>query len=219
MFIVQGVIRTTGDPVAVRAGQEWYDGVLHETEGMYWNMYLSPEDEPGLTIHTQDWKEQATSEAFGVSAPFQAHRSTGTTGGALTTMETDLSPGYWRPIVERLYRDPPTGRDADQLGRATWQLSYVRPGSEAAYEAVERKIAERLAGVDGVYWFRAFVNIGQPNAFSRIIHWGADPSEALADLEAERQALVDSERGGRCRVTIFSDWPERRERDGIPVVR
>jgi hypothetical protein len=219
MFIVQGIIRVSGDPKTVRAGQEWYDGVLHETEGMYWNIYLSPEDDPSLTIHTQDWKEQATSEAFGVSPAFQAHRRTGTTGGQLTGMEGPLSPGYWRPVVERLYRDPPTGRDGDKLGKATWQIVFVRPGQEAAYEAVERKIAERLAGVDGVYWFRMFTNLGQPNAFSRIIHWESDPSEAIADLEAERRALVESERGGRSRIQIFSDWPDRRQKDGIPVVR
>src|SRR4051812_13764323 len=98
MFIVQGVIRVLRDPEQVRAGEEAYDALLHQTEGMYWNIYLERLDDPGLTIHTQDWKEQATSEAFGISPGFQALRASGSTiGGGRAGAEGPLSPGYWWP--------------------------------------------------------------------------------------------------------------------------
>lgn len=217
MFIVQGVIRVHRDAELVRAGEEAYDALLHRTEGMYWNIYLERLDDPGLTIHTQDWKEQATSEAFGIGPGFQALRATGSTlGGARTRAEGPLSPGYWRPVLNAEYAPPPTGYDASTLGAATQSIAFVKPGREADYLAAEQRIAGRLEEVDGVYWFRAFQNLGQPNAFSRIIHCrDAATAAALGDREAARSALVEQELGGLCRVKLFSDWPERRARDGM----
>jgi hypothetical protein len=218
MFIVQGVIRLLQDPAGVRAGDEAYDALLHQTEGIYWNIYMERLDDPGLTIHTQDWKEQATSEAFGVSPGFQGLRVRNPLG-ARTVLEGPLSPGYWRPVVNAEYAPPPTGYDASQLGVATHAIVFVRPGHEAEYLAAERQIAERLKSIDGAYWFRAYHNLGQLNAYSRIIHWrDASAAEAgvaaLGDAEAARRALIDQELGGLCRVKLFSDWPERRARDG-----
>ncbi|MFN8534123.1 MAG: hypothetical protein U0556_11310 [Dehalococcoidia bacterium] len=223
MFIVQGVIRVLRDPATVRAGEESYDSILHQTEGMYWNIYLERIDDPSLTIHTQDWKEQATSEAFGVSPAFQAHRKRGSTGGGpLTGMDGPLSPGYWKPVLTAEIAPPPTGRDVATLGVASHSIVFVRPGREADYLAAERAIAERLKSIDGVFWIRAYHSLGQPNAFSRIIHWrdiaAAEAGiAALGEAETARQSLIDRELGGLCRVKLFSDWPERRSRDRMPL--
>ncbi|MFN8533985.1 MAG: hypothetical protein U0556_10600 [Dehalococcoidia bacterium] len=215
MFIVQGVIRLLHDPVAVRAGDEAYDALLHQTEGMYWNVYLERLDDPGLTIHTQAWKEQATSETFGISVGFQELRVRNPLG-ARTVLEGPLSPGYWRPVLDAEYRTPPTGYDPARLGFALHAIVFVRPGREADYLAAERAIAAELAAAESVYWFRVFHNLGRPNAYSRIIHWrDAAGSTVLGDTESARRTLVDQELGGMCRVKLFSDWPERRARDGV----
>jgi hypothetical protein len=221
VFIVQGVIRITGDPAAVRKNDEYYDGLLHETEGMYWNMYLEGADDPTLTIHTQDWKEQATSEAFGISPGFQKLRTMGSPGGKpQINVEGPLSPGYWRPVRNFEYSAPPTGYDKSKLGAASQSIVWVIPGKEAEYVAAETRIGERLASIDGAFWFRYYHNLGSPNAYSRIIHWrDLDAAKAgiasLGDAEAARQTLIQEERGGLFRVKLFSDWPERRARDGM----
>lgn len=221
MFIVQGVIRVNGDPVEVRKGEEHYDGLLHHTEGMYWNMYLERLNDPGLTIHTQDWKEQATSEAFGISDAFQNHRKSGSAGGSRrTAMEGPLSPGYWRPVKNFEYRTPPSGKDRNTLGVASQAIVFVTPGKERDYVAASNAIGAKLADIDGCYWFRYFHSLGTPNAYSYIIHWRDEAAakagiEALGELEANRTALVQEELGDLCAVKLFSDWPDRRAKDGM----
>lgn len=219
MFIVQGVIRLLGDPAGVREGDLYYDSLLHQTEGMYWNIYLERLDDPGLTIHTQDWKEQATSEAFGISEGFQGLRARAPLG-TRTRLEGPLSPGYWRPVLSAEIAAPPTGYDRSLLGAATHAIVFVTPGKEREYLEAERRIAERLKAIDGVYWFRAYHNLGQPNAYSRIIHWrdaaaASTGIAALGDAEMARLDLTNEEQGGLCAVKLFSDWPERRARDGM----
>ena len=221
MFIVQGVIRVKRDPEDVRKGEEHYDSLLHSTEGMYWNIYLERLNDPGLTIHTQDWKEQATSEAFGISEGFQAHRKSGSTGGSPRTgMEGPLSPGYFRPVKNFEYVTPPSGKDRTKLGVATQSIVFVTPGKELDYVAAENAIGAALASVDGCYWFRFFRNLGTPNAYSRIIHWRDKAAAeagiaALGELETARKALIQEEHGDLCAVKLFSDWPERRARDNM----
>lgn len=221
MFIVQGVSRVLGDPVETRAFEEYYDSLLHNTEGMYWNIYLDRLSDPAVTIHTQDWRAQANSEAFGISAEFQALRRRGSPGGNPTTAPVvELSPGYFRPERNFLYSDPPTGKDANLLGVAHQSIVYVIPGREMAYLGAENAIGEKLASIDGCYWFRYFHNLGYPNVYSRIIHWrdkaAADAGiAALGDLESARTALIKEELGDLCRVKLFSDWPDRRARDGM----
>lgn len=220
MFIVQGVIRLLRDPAGQREADEYYDSLLHATDGMYWNIYLERLGDPTQTIHSQGWKEQATSEAFGISEGFQGLRArSASSGGPRINLEGPLSPGYWRPVLNAEFATPPTGYDRETLGAADQSIVFVKPGQEAAYVEAERAIAGKLKGIDGVYWMRMYQSYGQPNAYSRIIHWRNQAAAeaghaALGGTEAARQALIDEEQGGLCAVKLFSDWPERRASDG-----
>lgn len=221
MFIVQGVGRILRDPEAARAAEEHYDGILQHTEGMYWNIYLERLSDPSVTIHTQDWRDQRTSEEFGVSPAFMENRRMVAPGGVpLSKSIHELSPGYWRPVKNFEYRTPPTGYDYRTLGVAHQSIVTVISGRERDYEAAENAIGEKLAGVDGCYWFRYFHSLGYPNMYSRIIHWKDQAAAeagvtALGDLEAARTALIKEEFGDLCRVKLFSDWPDRRAKDGM----
>lgn len=221
MFIVQGIIRVLRDPAEAQKADEAYDALFQVTEGMYWNMYMERLNDPTVTVHSHLWREQATSEEFGVSPAFQAFRkANASTGGPTSRPEGQLSPGYWRPERDFEYSDPPTGYDRTKLGAATQSIVYVTPGKETAYVAAENAIGERLASIDGVYWFRFFHSLGFPNAYSRIIHWRdlaavEAGTAALGELEEARKALIQEEQGDLCYVRIYSHWPERRAKDGL----
>jgi hypothetical protein len=221
MFIVQGISRVLSDPGEVRKFEEYYDSLLHKNDGIYWNMYLDRLSDPSVTIHTQDWKAQENSEAFGISPEFQATRRRVAPGGnAASRPVVELSPGYWRPLRNFEYSAPPTGYDPATLGVAHQSIVYVNPGREMDYQAVEDAIGERLSSIGGCYWFRYFHSLGYPNVYSRIIHW-CDKETAekgitdLGGLEANRLSLLQEELGDLCRVKLYSDWPERRARDGV----
>ena len=115
---------------------------------------------------------------------------------------------------------PPNGYDSSTLGVAHQSIVKVVSGKEKDYEAAENAIGERLASIDGCYWFRYFHSLGYPNHYSRIIHWRDEDSAksgivALGALETDRIALIQDENGDLCRVTLFSDWPDRRARDNM----
>src|SRR5689334_4362830 len=143
MFIVQGISRIHYDEAAVRDGEGKYDDILQSTEGMYWNTYLKGLNDPSVTIHTQDWASQQTSENFGISAAFQARRSNvATNSGPRASMFGPLSPGYFRPVIDRIMTPVPVGRWVPGLGHAWQTLTFVRPGSEAEYFAGQQELAE-----------------------------------------------------------------------------
>jgi hypothetical protein len=221
MFIVQGLSRLIGDPEEARTFEEDYDRLFHQTDGMYWNMYMDRLSDPSVTIHTHCWRAQEDSEAFGVSPEFQAMRRRTVPGGRTAPLpEVELSPGYWSPSGEFTFAAPPTGYDPATLGVAHQSILYVIPGKEMDYVAAEEEIGKRLASIDDVYWFRYFHSLGYPNTYSRVIHWRGKAAaergmEALGELETVRKALIKDEQGDLCRVKIFSSWPERRARDGV----
>lgn len=219
MFIVQGISRIFYDEAAVRDGEGKYDDILQSTEGMYWNTYLKGIDDPTVTIHTQDWKSQKTSEDFGVSAAFQARRpQVSTNSGPRAAMFGPLSPGYWRPVIDRIYQLPPTGRWVPGLGHAWHTLTFVKPGLEPHYLAEQNALADRLPQFGTVFTYRVFRNLGQPNAFSSILHHLESDGDAIRGAVAETFAtlggIVEQETAGRYEIILSSDWPERRQKDG-----
>jgi hypothetical protein len=223
MFTVQGVSRVLREPEVLARHERSYDELLQRDDcpGMYWNLYLKGLDEPSATIHAQIWASQRHSEEFGVSAGFQALRGElSTAAGPRAHMVGPLSPGYWRPVLEQVLYEEPTGcaDDGDELGLALHGMSFVRPGGERAYLDAERALAAALGSSgadDGVYATRCFQSLGQPNAFTWVRH-ASDAAAldaalaAVAEAERARGKLVAEETVGRYRVWLLSSWPQRR---------
>lgn len=220
MFIVQGISRIHYDEAAVRDGEGKYDDILQSTEGMYWNIYLKGLSDPSVTIHTQDWATQKTSEDFGISAAFQARRpQVATNSGPRASMFGPLSPGYWKPVIDKIAKPVPTGRWVQGLGHAWQTLTFIRPGREQEYLVAHRDFVDRIAVKDGLFTYRMFRNIGQPNAFSSIVHYDEDASEAIrgeiAGHKAGLASIIEHEWANPYEVILSSDWPERRRKDGV----
>lgn len=217
MFIVQGISKIVGDRNRLLESEHSYDDMLTPETGIVWNIYLEGEEDTTRRIHTQLWRAQQFSEAFGVSAGFQEHRRrlpAGSTPSAV--MGGPLSPGYWTPIVDRTYENPPQGRERGELGVVMHRHTFLKVGREHEFDTLARQTAEHLAGTKGVYAYRAFRNLGQPNAVGEIIHWkddatASDGEASLAHIESERVKLVDSETTGRHVVVLFREYPEIRQ--------
>lgn len=202
MFIVQGVSDILREPEVVRQHEEAYDRLLHTTPGIRWNLYLRGLSDPNRSIHIMEWQDQAASEAFGVSPAFQAMRSElATAGGPRAQMTGPLSPGYWEPVIERRAAPPPTGSDPATLGFARHALVFVRPGQERAWEAAVRALIERLS--DDVATARLARNLGQPNAYTVLVHTRTEAAARAIALPGEH---VDRATDDVYRVVLSSDW-------------
>jgi quinol monooxygenase YgiN len=206
MFIVQGVSEILREPEVVRQHEEAYDRLLHETPGIRWNLYFRGLRESHRSIHLMEWSDQAASEAFGVSPAFQAMRNELVTGGGPRAQMTGpLSPGYWEPVFERRIARPPTGRDPLTLGFARHAMVFVRPGREQAWEAAIRALIDRL-GTD-VYTARLVRNLGQPNAYTFVVHTRSEAAARAIDLPAEH---VEQATDDVYQVVLSSDWADAR---------
>ncbi|MCS6802267.1 MAG: hypothetical protein RMM58_12655 [Chloroflexota bacterium] len=206
MFIVQGVSDILREPEIVRQHEEMYDRLLHETPGIRWNLYFRGLRNPNRNIHLMAWRDQAASEAFGVSPGFQAlRRELAAEGRPRVQMTGPLSPGYWELVFERRAVPPPTGYDPAVLGFARHAMVFVRPGRERAWEAAVRALVAQLT--EDFFTARLARNLGQPNAYTFVVHTRTDTAAHALSLPS---AVIDEATDDIYRVVLSSDWSDTR---------
>jgi hypothetical protein len=84
-------------------------------------------------------------------------------------------------------------------------MVFVRPGQERGWEAAVRARIDGLS--DDVYTARVARNLGQPNAYTVVIHTRTEDAARAIDLPGE---AIDHLTDDVYRVVLSSDWPTAR---------